>query len=703
MSSTTEATFGFATDVGRGSTLNQDKLGYYVPDDPRLADIAGSIFVVADGMGSKERGAALADQAIRVLVRAYYAAVLEHGRTDAVAVALSAADGALRQELAERPDASDAGVALVAGVVHGDELVIGNVGDCRAYLVREGLAYRLTDDASDGVHLGRGEPARPSVSDAIPLGAGDRVVLCSDGLYQLVADDQLAATVADQPPQEAADKLVAQANARGGWDNITAVVVSPFAPSARPVPVAPVSSSAEIAWDKVALLSGAILVVAALAIFRPWRALGDLDMSGLLAAADPTATTPPTATNAPTDAPPTALPTATVPPTAERPRTPDVVGESLANARQALVASGLEIDEVRLYSDAVAPGFVMSQDPAGGTELDPGAAVQIAVSLGPAPPTRAVPTRPLPTFTPTLAPTPTLEATAPPAPQPTEESRGGNDRPAPPPTEAPPPTDKPDPPTPKPAPPPIDPLGGRGGSTTGGAARHGRAGLVQASLVVMRPRVLPGQAPTGTATVTATASITATATITPTDTPTPTFTPTPTDTPTPTNTPTSTPTPTNTPTPTPTPTKPAYLPNVMLEQWALCTERWSIDDVTEPNDQRGSIRVKPLVCPGLSYDGRLYRGGVAPDTQDVFLLNARQAGGIVVTLMVPPASSGDYDVFVYPWNGEDPVPGGEGRLGPGRDELVRLPSLPAGLYWVQIWGNGREIRELYSLRWDYLE
>lgn len=700
MSSTTEATFGFATDVGRGSTLNQDKLGYYVPDDPRLADIAGSIFVVADGMGSKERGAALADQAIRVLVRAYYAAVLEHGRTDAVAVALSAADGALRQELAERPDAADAGVALVAGVVRGDELVVGNVGDCRAYLVRDGLAYRLTDDASDGVHLGRGEPARPSVSDAIPLGPGDRVVLCSDGLYQLVADEQLAAAVADQAPQEAADKLVAQANARGGWDNITAVVVSPFAPSARPVPVAPAGSSSEIAWDKVALLSGAILVVAALAIFRPWRALGDLDVSGFLAAAPATATTAPSPTDAPTAAPtaalPTTPPTATAPPTSERPRTPDVIGESLANARQALVASGLEIDEVRLYSDTVTPGFVMSQDPAGGTELDPGAVVQIAVSLGPAPPTRVVPTRPLPTFTPTLAPTPTLEATAPPAPQPTEESRGGN-RPAPPPTEPPPPpaTEKPDPPTPKPAPPPLDPLGGSAPSD------RSAGGLVQASLVVMRPRAALGQAPT--ATVSATASVTATATITPTSTPTPTDTPTPTNTPTPTSTPTNTPTPTATPTPTPTPTKPAYLPSVMQDHWALCTERWSIDDVTEPNDQRGSIRIKPMVCPGLSYEGRLYRGGVAPDTQDLFLLNARQAGGIVVTLAVPPASSGDYDVFVYPWNGDDPVPGGEGRLGPGRDEIVRLPNLPAGLYWVQIWGNGREIRELYSLRWDYLE
>lgn len=707
MSSPTEATFGFATDVGRGSTLNQDKLGYYVPDDPRLADIAGSIYVVADGMGSKERGATLADQAIRVMVRAYYAAVLEHGRTDALAVALSAADGALRQELTERPDEADAGVALVAGVIRGDELVVGHVGDCRAYLVREGLAYRLTDDASDGVHLGRGETPRPAVSDGIPLGPGDRVVLCSDGVYQLVPDEQLAAAVADHPPQDAADKLIALANARGGWDNITAVIVAPFGASARPVPVAPASTSSEVAWDKVALFSGVIMVLAALWIFKPWQDVRGLDFGSLLTAAQPTATLPPSPTARPTLVPTLPPPSPTVPPTAERPRIPDVVGESLANARQALFASGIEIDEVRLYSDTVAPGFIMSQDPEGGIEIDPGGTVQIAVSLGPPPPTRAVPTRVPATIEPTVAVTPTLEATPLPPPAATDEPRGGGggNRPAPPTAVPPPaPTDKPNPPTPKPEPPPIDPLGVRDAarSLPNGARARAGGGPARAAWRRGLDAHRLGQAATATATITATSSVTATETSTPTLTPTSTNTPTPTATATSTHTPTPTATSTNTPTPTPTPTKPAYLPSLMVDYWALCTERWSIDDVTEPNDQRGSVRIKPVLCPRMSYEGRLYRGGVAPDLQDVFLINPRQNSGIVVSLNVPPASTGDYDVFVYPWLGTDPVAGGEGRQGPGRDELITLPSLPAGLYWVQIWGNGREIRELYSVQWDYL-
>ena len=148
-----DATLGYATDAGRGSKVNQDKLGFYLPDDARLADLAGQIYVVVDGMGSRDRGAALADLTIRVVVRAYYAAVIEHGRADALAVAIGAADRALRNELAERPDDADAGCALAAAVLRGDELLVGHVGDPRAYLIRDGRPYRLTDDVAETVRV----------------------------------------------------------------------------------------------------------------------------------------------------------------------------------------------------------------------------------------------------------------------------------------------------------------------------------------------------------------------------------------------------------------------------------------------------------------------------------------------------------------------------------------------------------------------
>ncbi len=708
MPSRSDPTLGYATDIGRGSKHNQDKLGFYLPDDPRLADIAGSIYVVADGMGPGPSGSLLADKAIRTIVRAYYGAVIEHGRADALAVAMSAADRALRSDVETIESEAEAGVAAVAAVIRDGELIIGQVGEARAYLARDGRAYRLTDDGVEGAHLGRGAPARPIVSDVIPLGPGDRLLLCSDGLYQLVSDEQIVKVIDENTPPEAAGKLIELANSRGGWDNITALVVSPFEVEDRPVPVAPESIPSDIAWGKVAMYGGAIVALAAIMIFRPWRFVEDVRLAALDRAQ-------PTATSALTLPPPTVVPTNTVrpsetpPPTDSFVRIPDVVGETLANAEQAIVASGLVFDEVRLYSSDVAPGYIISQQPEAGTTADPGQSVEVATSLGPAPPTRVFPTAvpPTPTVAASIAPTDTATPPPPPDEGGGGGGGGGGSRRPPPPTEAPPePTNKPDPPTPKPAPPPVVPLE-RGVTNSSGMmfASLSRANLdYRISRAGRGAREIDGstwlrraQDPTVTSTVT----ITGTPTITPTDTATPTNTPTPTDTPTPTNTPTDTPTPTNTPTPTPTPTKPAYLPLVVLEKWMLCDPPWFIDDLTEPNDSRGSIRVKPRLCPGLWYRGRLKREDLRTDTVDLFIINPRMSSGIDVELEVPEASAGDYDIFVYGWLDDDPLPGGMSREPAGVDELIELPGLPAGLYWVQIWAQGDEIEEPYRLRWQY--
>ncbi|MFN8423433.1 MAG: PP2C family serine/threonine-protein phosphatase, partial [Anaerolineae bacterium] len=480
MAAQQDATLGYATDAGRGSKVNQDKLGFYLPDDPRLADLAGQIYVVVDGMGSRDRGAALADLTIRVVVRAYYAAVLEHGRADALAVAMSAADRALRAELAERPDDADAGCAVAAAVLRGDELLVGHVGDCRAYLIRDGRPYRLTDDVADGAYLGRGAEARPVITDAIPLGPGDRILVCSDGLHQLVAEPQIAELVGAGAPQDSAEKLVAAANARGGWDNITALIVDPFATTSRAAPVAPPPSAArapdleptEIEWRKVGIASGLILLAAALVIFRPWQRFGMADMvAGVFAHPTPTLEPPsPTPTDTP---PPTAVPSVTPRPTASEIGVPALVNETTLNALQALAALGLTPDIIKQYSATVAPGFVINQDPAAGAAAPPGGKVQVAISLGPPP--AATPTRRLlrawPTWT--SAPPP-VEVTVIPTDAPTSPpdnpgggggggGGGGNkpkptDPPAPPaqPTSPPPePTDKPKPPTEKPPPAPY--------------------------------------------------------------------------------------------------------------------------------------------------------------------------------------------------------------------------------------------------------
>ncbi len=498
MTARTDSTLGYATDRGRDHAFNQDKLGFYRPDDPRLADAAGSVFVVADGQGTGERGTALADLAIRTLVRAYYGAVREYGRSDALAVAMLAADRALRQALAQEPDRAATGVTLVAIVVRGDELIVGHVGDPRAYLVRDGRAYCLTDDATDATAgIGHGPTPRPVILDGIPLGSGDRVVLCSDGVYQTLGDDQIASAITGHEPNVGARRLVALAAGRAGGDDMTALVLQPFEPRAIPAPVAPPQ---EVHWPTVFITAGTLILLFALFIFRR-------EIQGAVANvrfAEPTAHAPiavaietvpalaATVTAAPTESPTPATPTPIA--------VPNVVGRTAEDAEQIIRGNYLGLDLIRQYHATIAPGFVISQSPEAGTVAAREAVVQVAVSLGPeaaALPTRAIlPTRVWPTWTtvplesPTLAtPVPALTET------PTNPPPGGGGEekpdkpkppqptvapptapPPPPPTDEPKPTDKPDPPTPKPQPPTP------GAQNHAGDADHGVLALVDAGM-----------------------------------------------------------------------------------------------------------------------------------------------------------------------------------------------------------------------------
>ena len=229
---------GSATDVGRRRNLNQD-----------MVLEAGSIFAIADGMGGHQGGEVASLTAIEALRDAF--------RREDGAAGLEAAIGAANDAVADRsarsPDLRGMGttLAVVALVDDGtDELLaVGNIGDSRIYLLRNGELTQLTDDHSLPQELFRQgqlteaeaalDPRRnvvtrvlgpsfgegPDMQNLIPY-AGDRIVLCSDGLYNEVADPDIAhvlRTVRD--PKEAARRLVDQANANGGGDNISVIVV----------------------------------------------------------------------------------------------------------------------------------------------------------------------------------------------------------------------------------------------------------------------------------------------------------------------------------------------------------------------------------------------------------------------------------------------------------------------------------------------
>ena len=148
------------------------------------------------------------------------------------------------------PDqAYDAGSTVTMAVIKGWTAYVGNVGDSRTYLLREGRLQQLTTDHSLVAGLVAAGKIRPDEiythpqrnvvyrslgSDSQvkvditrhPLQAGDRLLLCSDGLWEMVRDPQIAALLKEMlDVWEACGRLVETANRNGGQDNITAIVV----------------------------------------------------------------------------------------------------------------------------------------------------------------------------------------------------------------------------------------------------------------------------------------------------------------------------------------------------------------------------------------------------------------------------------------------------------------------------------------------
>lgn len=231
---------GLLTDVGRQRMggVNQDAA--LALDLPR-----GGLYAVADGMGGHAAGELAANLALDTLSQTYL-----DGRSsppERLAESVQAANLAvLRHAVGE---AVGMGTTLLAALIDRGAVIIAHVGDSRAYLLRGGELQRLTDDHSwvaEQVRLGllteeeaRTHQWKSVVNNALGgeervrlelfgfgLRAGDRLLLCSDGLSGVVLESDLQQLLSRQvPPEQVARMLVNAANDAGGPDNITAVIV----------------------------------------------------------------------------------------------------------------------------------------------------------------------------------------------------------------------------------------------------------------------------------------------------------------------------------------------------------------------------------------------------------------------------------------------------------------------------------------------
>jgi PPM family protein phosphatase len=233
---------GLATDVGRVRTTNED-----------LAFAGQVLFAVADGMGGHAAGEVAARLAIETVANHFGA----DPSFDGLRVAVEEANAAVWHESQSQSALRGMGTTVTAAALvpgtgdddGADVIVLANVGDSRAYLLSEGALDQITLDHSLAEEKFRvGELTREQaevhpqrhiltralgVSGAVnvdvwrlQLRAGDRLLLCSDGLTNELSSDELAGLLTEIPdPQEAADALVRAANDRGGNDNITVVLV----------------------------------------------------------------------------------------------------------------------------------------------------------------------------------------------------------------------------------------------------------------------------------------------------------------------------------------------------------------------------------------------------------------------------------------------------------------------------------------------
>ena len=242
------------THTGVVREVNEDVVGTVLDwrdtlglEDEDLRE-RGHLFVVADGMGGHAAGEVASSLALKTIFQTYYGADEWQSPQEGLENAIAAANTALCEQASANPVYAGMGTTVVALVLHEDESLIANVGDSRAYLFRSGEISRITSDHSwVAVQVAAGVlseeqaarhpyrnvitrslgPDRDPTPDFYHISTrpGDLFLLCSDGLSNLIGDDELARFLGAYPPDQAADILLEQTLERGAPDNVSFALI----------------------------------------------------------------------------------------------------------------------------------------------------------------------------------------------------------------------------------------------------------------------------------------------------------------------------------------------------------------------------------------------------------------------------------------------------------------------------------------------
>ncbi len=242
------ATVSVLTDQGCCRELNEDYVSCIQPGDPSVRSAKGVLVLLADGMGGCPAGNVASQIAVETLAQSYYDSPLSPGQ--ALRQAFEDANRSLLERAREDQRSEGMGTTCTALALLPSAAMFGHLGDSRLYSIRARTMHQLSEDHTRVMRMVREgrltlEEARShedrnvilramgrerSVEGAqwgepIPVEEGDQFVLCSDGLYDLVLDDEIKEAVLTRGPREACRVLVELARARGGFDNISVAVV----------------------------------------------------------------------------------------------------------------------------------------------------------------------------------------------------------------------------------------------------------------------------------------------------------------------------------------------------------------------------------------------------------------------------------------------------------------------------------------------
>lgn len=234
------------TDIGQKRQLNQDFI--YISEEP-IGNLP-NVFIVADGMGGHNAGDFASRFAVETIVEEIKTS-FEKNPVTIISRAIEKANSLTRQKAYEDISLAGMGTTVVIATVIAGHLEVANVGDSRLYVVNDSIRQVTVDHSlvEEMIRMGgidrknaRNHPDKNIITRAIgardaveadffdlELSAGDQILLCSDGLTNMIEDEDILSILnSGKSIKERAEELVRTANDNGGKDNISVIIIEPL-------------------------------------------------------------------------------------------------------------------------------------------------------------------------------------------------------------------------------------------------------------------------------------------------------------------------------------------------------------------------------------------------------------------------------------------------------------------------------------------